>query len=166
MSPSIEWPRAGLDPIMRARVLAASIPSAAAAETVLDAPFADTWAWIEDLPRSAPAFDRDVSSIRIRSQVDRGDRVRDLTATVRTHGVPYPFAIRLEPGFCVMQARARAYLVVMAAAPMPGDPGRTRFVHVEGVPWPGTGFLAPVIERLVRADVRALRRIVAAGLGP
>ena len=106
MTPSIEWPRAGLDPITRAHVLAASIPSAVAVETILAAPFADIWAWLEDLPRSVPAFDHDVSGIRIRSEVDRGDGVRDLTATVRTHGVPYPFAIRLEPGFCLMQARA------------------------------------------------------------
>jgi hypothetical protein len=160
---AVDWPVAGLDPLARARVLAAALPSAGLAEGVLDAPFDETWRWIEDLPRSVPAFDRDVSAIRIRSRATRADGAEDLTATVRAHGVPYPFAVRMERGFCLMQARARAYLVVMAAAPDPEASGRTRFVHVEGVPVPGSGFLRPVIERLVAADVRSLVRLAREG---
>jgi hypothetical protein len=163
MSSPIVWPVAGLDPLARARVLAASIPGAASAEATLDAPFDETWAWIEDLPRSVPSFDRDVSAIRIRTRVDRGAGVQDLTAMVRTHGVPFPFDVRLEPGFCLMQARARAYVVVMAAAAVPDDPTRTRMVHVEGVPLPGAAVLRRVIARLVAGDVATLTRLARDG---
>jgi hypothetical protein len=165
MSPQIAWPTAGLDPLARARVLAAAMPGAAFAQRTVDAPFATTWGWIEDLPRSVPTFDRDVSAIRIRTRVDRGAGVQDLTATVRTHGIPYPFTIRLEPGFCLMQARARAYVVMMAAAPVAGDPSRTRLVHVEGVPLPGAGLLRPVLARLVEGDVNRIAQLARDGFG-
>ena len=164
MSPQVAWPIAALDPIARARVLVASMPGAALAERTIDAPFAEAWAWIEDLPHSVPSFDRDVSAIRIRTRVDHGDGVADLTAAVRTHGlIPYPFTIRLEPGFCLMQARARAYVVVMAAAPVPDDPTRTRMVHAEGVPLPGARLLRPVIARLVDGDVDRIAQIARDG---
>lgn len=164
MSAEIAWPAAELDAVARARVLVASMPGAASAETTIDAPFDETWAWIEDLPRSVPSFDRDVSAIRIRTRVDRGDGSAELSATVRTHGlIPYPFTIRLEPGFCLMQARARAYVVVMAAAPVPDDPARTRFLHAEGVPVPGAGLLRPVLARLVEGDLRRIATLARDG---
>lgn len=155
MSAPIVWPEAALDPVARARVVAVSIPAAALAETTLSAPFDETWAWISDLSRSVPSFDRDVSAIRIRSRSDVGGGAEELTATVRSHGVPWPFTVRLEPGFCLMQARGRAYVVVMAAVPEPGDPTRTRFVHVEGVALQGTGVLRPVLERRGRDQRRS-----------
>lgn len=162
MTPDRTWPTATLDPLRRARVLAAAWPSAAIAETTLDAPFAETWAWIADLPRSVPTFDNDVTGIEIRSRtaVDGGE---ELAATVRTHGVPWPFSVRLEDGFCVMTGRARAYLVVMGAMPDPDAPERTRFAHVEAVPLPGTGVVRPVLARLVAADVAHLRRLARTG---
>jgi hypothetical protein len=162
VTPDRAWPTATLDPLRRARVLAAAWRSAAIAETTLEAPFAETWDWITDLPHSVPAFDRDVTGIEIRSRaaVDGGE---DLAVTVHTHGVPWPFGVRLEDGFCVMTGRARAYLVVMAAMPDPDAPDRTRFAHVEAVPVPGTGLLRPVLTRLVAADVANLRRLARAG---
>jgi hypothetical protein len=163
MSPEIAWPTATLSPVARARMLAASIPSAAIAEATLDAPFGETWAWLEDLPHSVPEFDRDVSAIRIRSTVDLGDGAQRLRASVSNHGVRWPFTVRLEPGFCLMQASARVYVVIMAAAPEPGDPSRTRFVHVEGVPLPGAGFLTPVLARLVTVDVANIARLARRG---
>jgi hypothetical protein len=163
MSPEIAWPTATLGPLARARSLAASIPSAAIAESTLDAPFGETWAWLADLPQSVPEFDRDVSAIRIQSTVDLGDGVQRLRASVSNHGVRWPFTVRLEPGFCLMQARARVYVVIMAAAPETGDPSRTRFVHVEGVPLPGVGFLAPVLGRLVTADLANMARLARRG---
>jgi hypothetical protein len=163
MNPDVSWPTATLDPLARARLLAASIPSAARAEATLDAPFAEAWAWLEDLPRSVPSFDRDVSAIRIRSRVDLAGGAQQLAASVSNHGVRWPFTVRLEPGFCLMQARARAYVVVMAAAPEPGDPTRTHFVHVEAVPLPGAGFLRPLLTRLVRADLAAMVRLARNG---
>jgi hypothetical protein len=163
MSPAISWPIASLTPLARARALAAAFPSAALSESTLDASFAETWGFIADLPRSVPRFDRDVSAISIRTRLDIGDGAEHLTATVRNHGVPWPFTVRLEPGFCLMRARGRAYTVVMAAAPEPGDPARTRFVHVEAVPLPGTGFLRPLLARLVAHDVDNLAALARAG---
>lgn len=159
MSLDISWPPATLTPLARARALAAAIPSAAWAEVTLDASFGDCWGFVADLPHSVPAFDGDVSSIRIRTRVEIGDGVEQLTATVRNHGVPWPFSVRLEPGFCLMQARSRLYTVVMAAAPEPGDPTRTRFLHLEAIARPGGRFVRPVIERLVAHDVANLVRL-------
>ena len=61
----------------------------------------------------------------------------------------------LEDGFCLMQSTARLYLVGMAAVPE-GD--RTRYAHAEGVPRRGFGWMRGVQQRLVRADVRGIRR--------
>lgn len=163
MSPDISWPPAELTPLVRARALAAAIPSAASAEVTLAAPFADCWRFIADLPHSVPAFDGDVSSLRIRTRVEIGDGVEQLTATVHNHGVPWPFSVRLESGFCLMQARARLYTVVMAAAPEPGDPTRTRFLHVEAVPLLGGRLVRSVIERLVAHDMANLARLAQRG---
>ena len=59
------WPAASLDPIRRAHVLAAAIPSAAWTEGVLDAPYAETWAWVSDLEHSVPQFDTDVRRVQV-----------------------------------------------------------------------------------------------------
>lgn len=85
--------------------------------------------------------------------------MEQLTATVHNHGVPWPFTVRLESGFCLMQARGRAFTVVMAAAPEPGNPECTRFVHIEAVPVPGFRFVRPVLGRLVAHDVSNLARL-------
>ena len=62
-----------------------------------------------------------------------------------------------------MQARGRVYTVVMAAAPEPGDPTRTRFVHLEALPLPGGRFVRPVLERLVAHDLANLARLARGG---
>ncbi len=163
MSADIIWPAATLSPIARARAIAAAIPSAGIMESTLDAPFAEAWAFLADLPRSVPQFDRDVSSITVRGRVELGDGAEQLRVTVHNHGVPWPFTVRLESGFCLMRARGRLYTVVMAATPDPADPTRTRFVHVEAVPLPGAGFLRPVLAGLARHDVHHLARLARDG---
>jgi hypothetical protein len=79
-----------------------------------------------------------------------------------SYGVPLPFDVFLEDGFCLMRARARLYLVVMAAAPEDGGL-RTRFLHMEAVPLPGTAVLRPLLRREVRSDLANLARIAAGG---
>ena len=65
------WPVAGLDAIGRLRVIEAAVPAAAAAETVIDAPFDRVWAYVSDMERSIAEFDSLVSRVRIRRRRPR-----------------------------------------------------------------------------------------------
>ena len=154
-----QWPVAACGPIGRARAMAASIPSAAWTEGILDAPYAAALPWIADLAVSR--FDTQVRKLRVlaRRAEDGAERLR-VAAT--TFGVAVPFDVRLEDGFCLMQARARLYLVLMAAEPHDGG-ARTRFFHLEAVPLPGTRVLRGHLQRVVDADFRNLARLAARG---
>ena len=156
-----QWPVASLGPIARARALAASIPSAAWAEDVLDAPYDVAWPWVADLETSVPRFDTQVRALRVLERHAQ-DGAETLRITASTLGVHIPFSVRLEDGFCLMQARARLYLVLMAAEPHDGG-ARTRFFHLEAVPLPGTRVLRGYVQRVVVADLRNLMRLAAGG---
>ena len=104
-------------------------------------------------PRSASC------GVRARRFEDGAERLQ-IAAT--TFGIAFPFDVRLEDGFCLMQARARLYLVVMAAEPL-DDGERTRFFHLEAIPLPGTAVLRRILQREVDADFRHLARIAARG---
>jgi hypothetical protein len=155
------WPVAGLGPIGRARALGASIPSAAWAEGILDAPYDAAWPWITNLEMSIPRFDNQVRKVRVveRAPVDGAERLR---ITASTYGVAFPFDVRLEDGFCLMQARARLYLVVMAAEPHDGG-AHTRFFHLEAVPLPGARLVRRYLQREVDSDFRNLSRLASRG---
>ena len=155
------WPTATLGPVARARALAASIPSAAWAEEILDAPYDATWRWVRDLEVSVPLFDSQVKRLQVieRRAEDGAERLRIKAWSM---GIGLPFDVRLEEGYCLMQARARLYLVVMAAEPH--DDGRkTRFFHVEAIPLPGLGLMRRAIARGVRADIAKLTRLARRG---
>jgi hypothetical protein len=158
---SERWPVAMAGPIARARALGASIPSAAWTEGILDAPYDAAWPWVADLATSVPRFDTQVRKVQVvqRAAVDGAERLR-IKAT--TFGIAVPFDVRLEDGFCLMQARARLYLVLMAAEPH-DDGARTRFLHLEAVPLPGTRLLRGYLQRVVDADFRNLARLAALG---
>jgi len=155
------WPVASLGPVGRARALAASIPSAAWAEGILDAPYDTAWPWVADLEVSVPRFDTQVRRLRVleRSSADGAQRLR---IAASTFGVAIPFEVRLEDGYCLMQARARLYLVLMAAEPHDGG-RRTRFFHLEAVPLPGTRLMRRHLQRAVDADFANLARLAATG---
>ena len=155
------WPTATLGPVARARALAASIPSAAWAEEILDAPYDATWRWVRDLEVSVPRFDSQVQRLRVieRRVEDGAERLRIKAWSM---GIGLPFDVRLEEGYCLMQARARLYLVVMAAEPH-DDGRRTRFFHVEAIPLPGAAIMRGAIVRGVRADVANLARLARHG---
>jgi len=155
------WPVASLGPIGRARALGASIPSAAWAEGILDAPYDRAWPWVADLEVSVPRFDTQVRRLRVLERRDAAGAQR-LRIAASTFGVAIPFEVRLEDGYCIMQARARLYLVLMAAEPHDGG-RRTRFLHLEAVPLPGTGLLRRHLQRVVDADFANLARLAAAG---
>ena len=73
------------------------------------------------------------------------------------------FEVELRDGWCLM--RSRLYLVGMAATPL-GE--RTRFVHLEGLPYRGAGplgALRPVLRRVVAADVDGIARELARPAG-
>jgi hypothetical protein len=155
------WPMASIGPIARATALAASMPSAAWVEGILDAPYNVAWPWVADLETSVPRFDSQVRTLRVleRRAEDGAERLR---ITASTFGIPVPFTVRLEDGFCLMQARARFYTVLMAAEP--DDAGtRTRFFHLEAVPLPGARVLRGYLRREVAADLRNLVRLAAQG---
>jgi hypothetical protein len=150
-----------MGPIARARALGEATPSAAWAEVILDARYDVAWPWVADLETSVPLFDTQVRALRVveRRAQDGAERLR---ITASTFGVPVPFTVRLEDGFCLMQARARLYMVLMAAEPHDGGT-RTRFFHLEAIPLPGTGFLRTRLQRAVAADLRNLVRLAAQG---
>lgn len=153
------WPMATLDPIRRARVIAAT-QRGGFAETVLDLPYADAWGWLRDLERSVPAFDAQVDRLRIigrRAEPEAvGEQVR-FTAT--RHGVRIPFVAHMEDGWCLMQARGRAFVVVMAATA--DGPNRTRYAQLEAVPLPGGRLLQRRLTRDVQRDVDRIRALLA-----
>jgi hypothetical protein len=144
----MSWPEVQLDAIGRLRVLAAVYPSAGTAEVSLDVPFDDAWTWLMDLERNVPQWDTLVRRVRLRRHADGDFR---MLAWVRWSPVPWLFRVRIEPGFCIMQGRGRAFLVIMAA--VPDGPGRTRYAHAEAVPVRRFGFLKRRFQRMVGADL-------------
>jgi hypothetical protein len=82
-----------------------------------------------------------------------------------TTGTPFSqrFEVELRDGWCLM--RSSVYLVGMAATPL-GE--RTRFVHLEGLPYRGgvpLRALRPVLRRVVRADLDGIARELARPAG-
>jgi hypothetical protein len=155
------WPVATLDPIGRAKLLAATIPSAAFHQGVIDAPYATVWPWVIDLENSTPHFDSQVDRVVIRHRAQEGD-VTNLRMTATSHGLPLPFRVRIEDGFCLMKGLARVYLVVMAAVPEDGGE-RTRFLHMEAIPLPGSAVFRRLIQHEVDADFSNLKRLAESG---
>ena len=148
------WPEARLDPVRRLHVVAAGLPNAGVGEVVLDRPYDEVWSWMMDLERSVPTFDAVVRRLRVRGTT--ADGRLSLTAWQRGNPLPMPFVATVEDGWCLMQARARAFVVLMAATPL--DDGRTRYAHAEAVPLPGTARLRPRLQRMVDADLQGVAR--------
>ena len=159
---TVDWPEAHLDPIRRAKVLAAALPASASAEGVLDALYRKVWPWVSDVEHSVHRFDSTVSKIVISQRLHIG-HVVDATMTVTAKGVRLPFRARIEDGFCLMRARARLYVVIMAAVPV-DDGTRTRFFHMEAVPLPMARGLVGLLQREVDHDFANLAAIAAAEL--
>jgi len=155
------WPTATLDPIRRARILAAAIPGGFA-EVVLDVPYERAWGWLSDLEHSVPAFDALVDRLRITARAPTADGLgEDLSFVTTNHKVPIPFTARLEEGWCLMRARGRAFVVVMAAVAEGAE--RTRYAQLEAVPLPGGRMFQSRLARDVRHDVRGIRALLSPG---
>ena len=154
-----QWPVATLDPIRRARVLAAAVPGGFA-EVVLDVPYERAWGWLADLERSVPAFDRRVDRLRITARRPAPDGLgEDLSFVATRRGLSLAFTARLEDGWCVMRARGRLFVVVMAA--VPDGAGRTRYAQLEAMPLPGGRRLRSHFTRDVQHDINGIRALLA-----
>jgi hypothetical protein len=133
-----QYPTVELDPIRRLHVLAASIPGAALAEEVLDAPFEAVWQAATDFEEGVPRIEILIGSARVLSR--EGDRLRVLVKP-RPLGPAQQLEVVLRPGWCWMQSRLG--IAAMAARPE-GD--RTRFGHLEAIRMPGRRLLAPLLR--------------------
>lgn len=140
------WPGVDMDPIMRLRVLAATLPGVAMEERTIPVPFDELWRFLSDLERSIPSFDPLVCSVRIRERSPHGDQIR-----LRAWPSPFPFRVELTDGLCLMHSPV--FMVAMAAAP--AGPDATRIAHLEGIPIAGPRWL----QALQRPIVRLLRRV-------
>jgi hypothetical protein len=130
------WPVADLDAIRRLRALAAAVPGAFVAETVINAPFDQVWAVAADLEGELPAYLPDVRSFTVTSR--DGEL---LVARARGYaGLRARFDIVLRPGWCVM--RSRFLLGGMAAVP---DGQQTRFAFLGGTLIPAQRAAAPAL---------------------
>ena len=155
---TIAWPEAELTPVARARVLAAAIPGAGYQEAVFDVPYAEAWPRLAELERSVPAADKLVRAIRMKSRIRLDDGAEELRfRAVSPLGLVTPFTARLEDGFCLMQAKGRGYVVVMAAEPT--DDGRTRFGQIEAVPRRVGRLLRPLMRLTTADDVKGFRKV-------
>ncbi len=155
------WPVASLDPIGRAKVLAATIPSAAYHHGVIDAPYEAVWSHAIDFENFTPRFDSQVDRVVIHHREEQGE-VTHVRMTATSHGISLPFRVRIEDGFCMMSGKARLYLVVMAAVPEDGGE-RTRFLHMEAIPRPGTRRLRRSLQHEVDSDFSNLKRLAESG---
>lgn len=149
----MNWPMATIDNGARARIIAAAVPSAAVDDVVIDAPYHEVWQWLSDLERSVPEIDPTVRGLKVLSRHGEHWRIR---ASAPLVPVMLPFDARMEDGFCLMRAKWRLFLVVMAATPL--DENRTRITHVEGIPLPFTRWLRPLLRRFVRLDTKGMAR--------
>jgi len=154
--PTEAWPAATLDGVRRLRVLAAVLPGVHLEEREVDLPFERVWAFMTDIERNVPRFDRDVASVRVTHR--EGNNLRIVTRTRR--GLVAPFRVEIESGFMLMQAPARAYIVGSAAHAL--DAGRTRYAHLEGVPRRVGRIRSVRTARHVAADVEGIARLLEA----
>lgn len=153
-----QWPEAQLSGIARLHVLAAGLPGTIVQERTFHRSFEETWAWVGDLSRSVPTFDRTVARLDL-EPVGPDRYVGRARSSWHLAGLPQTFDIELRPGWCWMVGRAGLYVVGMAAEP--DGPDRTRFGHLEGVPGRLGRWLAPLARaarrRHVTSDLDGMR---------
>jgi hypothetical protein len=146
----VSWPTVDLDPVRRLHVLAAAIPGAALAESVLDAPFDDVWAAATDFEGAVPKIELFIGHAKVVSR--EGERVR-VHITPPMFRRAQPLDVVLRPGWCWMVSPMA--VAGMAAVP---EGERTRFAHLEALTLPGGRMAAPLLSAKM-ALARELHRI-------
>lgn len=106
------------DPVLRLRVLAAGLHAGMYAEEHIGLPYERVWAVASDLSGELPRLLGFLREFR----VPPGDADRAHALAVGRSGLTEAFAVRLSPGWCLMQSR----LVVGGMAALPEGDG-TRF---------------------------------------
>lgn len=146
-----DWPNAQLDPVEKMRILAAGLPHVAIAETVFETDFDRFWDFIANLEHSTPLYEGAVSRLRV---LDRDeDRLRIESSLIP--GLWTESKMVLRRGWCLMSSR---WGNVGMAARAEG-PGRTRFVHFEGVQH-FRRLLRPLLRRNIEGDFKRLRSLL------
>jgi hypothetical protein len=147
----MSWPTVDLDPIRRMRVLAAAIPGAAVAESVLHAPFDDVWAAATDFEGAVPRIELFIGRARVVSR--EGERVSvEITPPMLRR--PQPLEVVLRPGWCWMVSP----MAIAGMAAVPEGAESTRFAHLEALTIPGGRFARPFLGAKMAA-ARELQRI-------
>ena len=151
------WPVAGLDPVRQMRVLSAALPGTGLVERVLNQPYDQVWARVEDMESTVPGFDPLVGSLQIVERDESGEHLK-VVARAPWLRVPTRFDVELRPGWCLMQSKV--YVVGMAAVPV--AEGRTHYAQMEGPPqrW-APHLLSRVMRRVVSVDIDGLERLLA-----
>lgn len=117
----MSWPSVELDDIRRLRILAASIPGAQLAETVLEAPIERVWSVAGDLEGRLSSWAPDVRSVRPAGP----RRGRPSVVIIGRSGLRGRFEVVLRPGWCLLQSR-----FVLGGMAAVADGERTRFAFV------------------------------------
>lgn len=118
------WPRAGLDPVRRLRVMAAALGVAMYAEDRVEAPFDAVWATVSDLPGELPHL---VPTIR-EFTMSSDDPAQVFGWAEGPFGHRARFEVVLRSGWCLMQGE----LVVGGMAAVPEGDG-TRLAVLGGL---------------------------------
>jgi hypothetical protein len=148
---SYAWPTAELDPIIKMRAIAASLPHVGSDETVFDIPFDRFWPSLVDFEANTPRIEGTVSRVRILERNGENARLEVRSAL----GFWNEFEVIERPGWCLMQAKVGQ--IGMAARPE--GPGRTRYFHFEGSQLLGR-LARPFFAWNVRQDFRRIRTLL------
>lgn len=152
--PPDAWPTATLDGVRRLRVLAAVLPGVHLEEREVDLPFERVWTFLTDIERNVPRFDRNVASLRVTRR--DANQLRIVARTPR--GLKLPFRVEIEEGFMWMQAPARTYVVGVAAHAI--EARRTRYAHLEGVPYRVGELATARTVQHVTDDIEGMARLL------
>jgi hypothetical protein len=129
------WPAAGLDPVRRLKVIAATARHPVVAERYLDAPVAEVWRVASDLEGELPRIVKGLRSFT-RTGRDGPEAERFSAVAVSTVRHRERFEVLLRPGYCLMQSR----VLLGGMAAVEEGPG-TRFALVYAFRFPGGGTL-------------------------
>ncbi len=154
------WPDVAFDAVDQMRLLASSLPHAAANEIIFDADFDRVWSFVSDLENATPQYEASVSDARIirRTAAPGGEQIELLARS------PWPvswvkFDVVLRPGWCLMRSR----LGDVGMAARAEGTHQTRFFHFEGSQLMGQTLgrlVKPLFAWNIRQDFRKLRELI------
>jgi hypothetical protein len=130
------WPTVEVDQVQRLRVLAQATRGPMYAEGLVDAELDVVWSIVADLEHSLPKLIPDIRTFTVQDVA--GEALTGLA--VGTFGQRARFAVRLKPGWCLMQSR-----FVIGGMAAREEAAGTRFAVLAGVRVPGMAIAYPVL---------------------